>query len=87
MVCRLRPAGALLFLPAKKSRQKKAALRLPAIALRPMAGSLTPRNQSGEEKNSADASDSFSSFIRINFILFGGTQREGKAKAMLRATD
>jgi len=30
MVCRLRPAGALLFLPAKKSRQKKAALRLPA---------------------------------------------------------
>jgi len=53
---------------------------LPAIALRPMAGSLTPRNQSGEEKNSADASDSFSSFTRINFILFGGTQREGKAK-------
>jgi len=46
-----------------------------------MVGSLTPRNQSGEEKNSADASDSFSSFIRINFILFGGTQREGKAKA------
>jgi len=45
-----------------------------------MAGSLTPRNQSGEEKNSADASDSFSSFTRINFILFGGTQREGKSK-------
>jgi len=54
---------------------------LPARALRPLAGSLTPCNQSGEEKNSADASDSFSSFIRINFILFGGTQREGKAKA------
>jgi hypothetical protein len=41
-----------------------------------MAVSLTPRNQSGEEKNSADVSDSFSSFFRINFILFGGTQRE-----------
>jgi len=85
----LRPAGALLFLPAKKSRQKKAALRLPAIALRPMVGSLTPRNQSGEEKNSAYASDSFSSFTRINFILFGGTQRDGKVnvKVMERATD
>jgi len=45
-----------------------------------MAASLTLRNQSGEEKNSADASDSFSSFIQINFILFGGTQREEKAK-------
>jgi len=54
-----------------------------------MAVSLTPRNQSGEEKNSADASDSFSSFTRINFILFGDTQREGKAKAKnkRRATD
>jgi hypothetical protein len=54
-----------------------------------MAVSLTPRNQSGEEKNSADASDSFSSFTRIHFILFGGTQRDGKAnaKAMKRATD
>jgi hypothetical protein len=54
-----------------------------------MVGSLTPCNQSGEEKNSADASDSFSSFIRINFILFDGTQRDGKAnaKVMKKATD
>ncbi|MEN8728964.1 MAG: hypothetical protein AB1Z51_04060 [Desulfuromonadales bacterium] len=66
--------------PAKKSRQKKAALRLPAIVLRTLAGSLTPCNQSGEEKISARASDSFSSFTRINCILFGGTQREGKEK-------
>jgi len=68
------------FCTAKKSRQKKAALRLPATVLHTLAGSLTPCNQSGEEKNSAGASDSFSSFILINFILFGGTQREGKAK-------
>jgi len=60
-------------MPAKKSRQKKAALRLPATVLRTLAGSLTPGNQSGEEKNWLDASDSFSSFTRINFILFGGT--------------
>jgi len=80
--CRLRPAGALLSCSAKKSRQKKAALRLPATALCAMAGSLTPCHQSGEEKNSpgyADAttgSDSFSSTVRMNGILFGGTRRE-----------
>jgi len=38
-------------------------------------------NVDQQSENSADASDSFSSFIRINFILFGGTQREGKVKA------
>jgi hypothetical protein len=59
--------GALLFLPYRYAFDFPPLLPLPVTV-----------DQQGE--NSAYASDSFSSFIRINFILFGGTQREGKAK-------